>query len=70
MAKLMEGAGLKVERIARIGKVASPTLILNRLARYFRPLRHVEALAGRLNLQKAVISVDPFDIMIAIASKR
>jgi 2-polyprenyl-3-methyl-5-hydroxy-6-metoxy-1,4-benzoquinol methylase len=67
MAKLMEDAGLKVERIQRIGKFASPELILNRLARYFRPLRHAESLAGRLKL---VVPVDPFDIMIAIAKKR
>jgi 2-polyprenyl-3-methyl-5-hydroxy-6-metoxy-1,4-benzoquinol methylase len=67
MAKLMEDAGLKVERIGRIGKFASPTLILNRLARYFRPLRYAERLAGRLNL---VVPVDPFDIMIAIAVKK
>lgn len=70
MTKLMEDAGLKVERIARIGKFASPSLILNRLARYFRPLRYAEALADRLGLQRLVIPVDPFDILIAIGSKR
>jgi hypothetical protein len=42
-------------------------MILNRLARYFRPLRYAESLAGRLNL---VVPVDPFDIMIAIALKK
>jgi 2-polyprenyl-3-methyl-5-hydroxy-6-metoxy-1,4-benzoquinol methylase len=70
MRKLLEGAGFKVERIARIGKFASPALILNRLARYFRPLRKVEALAGRLRLQKLAVPLDPFDIMIAIGSKK
>ena len=70
MGKLLEDAGFKVERIARIGKFASPSLILNRLARYFRPLRHVEALAGRFDLQRIVVPVDPFDIMIAIGSKK
>jgi 2-polyprenyl-3-methyl-5-hydroxy-6-metoxy-1,4-benzoquinol methylase len=67
MRKLMEGAGLQVEQISRIGKYASPAFILNRLSRYFRPLRLLEGTAGRLHLQ---IPVDPMDIMIAIASKR
>lgn len=70
VAKLFEGAGIKVERIGRIGKFASPALILNRLARYFRPLRYAESVATRLNLQKLVIPVDPFDIMIAVGRKR
>jgi len=69
MAKLMEDAGLRVERIERIGKFASPALVLNRLARYFRPLRYAEALAARLNLQRLVVPLDPFDIMIAVARK-
>jgi 2-polyprenyl-3-methyl-5-hydroxy-6-metoxy-1,4-benzoquinol methylase len=67
MARLMEDAGLRVERIGRIGKFASPALILNRLARYFQPLRYAESLAGRLKL---VVPVDPFDIMIAIGLKK
>jgi 2-polyprenyl-3-methyl-5-hydroxy-6-metoxy-1,4-benzoquinol methylase len=70
MARLMSEAGLKVERIARIGKFASPALVLNRLARYIRPLRYAEALATRLKLQRLVIPLDPLDIMIAIGSKR
>jgi len=67
MRKLMEGAGLQVEEIRRIGKYASPAFLLNRLSRYFRPLRLLEGTAGRLHLQ---IPVDPMDIMIAVASKR
>src|SRR5688572_13728869 len=70
VAKLFEDAGIKVESIARIGKYASPSLVLNRLARYFRPLRYAENLAARVNLQRLVIPVDPLDIMIAIGSKR
>jgi 2-polyprenyl-3-methyl-5-hydroxy-6-metoxy-1,4-benzoquinol methylase len=70
MTKLMEGAGLKIERISRIGKYASPALILNRLGRYFRPLRVIENVAGGLHLDRVTIPIDPFDIMIAIASKR
>jgi 2-polyprenyl-3-methyl-5-hydroxy-6-metoxy-1,4-benzoquinol methylase len=70
MTKLLEGAGFKVERIARIGKFASPTLILNRLARYFRPFRYAEALARRFPFRDTVFSVDPRDIMIAIGSKK
>lgn len=70
MTKLLEDAGFKVERIEGIGKFASVGLILNRLARYFRPLRYLERLAGRLPIQKSVFSVDPKDIMIAIGSKK
>jgi 2-polyprenyl-3-methyl-5-hydroxy-6-metoxy-1,4-benzoquinol methylase len=70
MTKLLEGAGFKVERIARIGKFASPTLILNRLARYFRPFRYAEVLARRSPFRDTVFSVDPHDIMIAIGSKK
>src|SRR5262245_10717688 len=70
MGKLLEGAGLQVKEISRIGKYASPALILNRLGRYFRPLRAVENVAARLNLQRIALPVDPLDIMIAIASKR
>jgi len=67
MSKLMEGADLKVERVERIGKYASPALVLNRLARYFRPLRVIENLAERTRL---TIPVDPLDILIAVGSKR
>ena len=70
LARLLEAQGFKVERIQRIGKFASPALVLNRLARYFRPLHYAEDLAGRLHLQRFAIHVDPLDIMIAIATKR
>lgn len=70
MARLLEAQGFKVEQIRRIGKFASPSLVLNRLARYFRPLRYVEDLAGRLHLQRLALQVDPLDIMIAFATKR
>jgi 2-polyprenyl-3-methyl-5-hydroxy-6-metoxy-1,4-benzoquinol methylase len=70
MQRLLAQAGLRVERIRRIGKYASPLLILNRLARYAPPLRHAENLAGRLHVQRLAIPLDPLDIMIAIASKQ
>jgi 2-polyprenyl-3-methyl-5-hydroxy-6-metoxy-1,4-benzoquinol methylase len=70
MTKLLEDAGFKVERIRRVGKFASPALILNRLARYFRPLRIAEDVAARFHLQRLTIPVDPLDILIAIGSKQ
>ena len=70
LTKLLEAQGFKVERIRRIGKFASPSLILNRLGRYFRPLRYAEGLAGKLHLQRLAVHVDPLDIMIAFATKR
>jgi hypothetical protein len=33
-------------------------------------LRVVENAAGRLGLQRIAIPIDPFDIMIAVASKK
>jgi 2-polyprenyl-3-methyl-5-hydroxy-6-metoxy-1,4-benzoquinol methylase len=69
MRRLLEDAGFRVEEIRRIGKFASPALILNRLARYFRPLRVAEDIAARVNLHRFTIPVDPLDIMIAIGSK-
>jgi len=70
MTKLLEDAGFKVERIGRIGKFASPVLILNRLARYFRPLQIAEDVAARLHLQRLTIPIDPLDILIAVGSKK
>lgn len=69
MSRLLEDAGLKVERIRRIGKSASVALILNRLTRYFSVLRPVEELSGRLHLQRLTFHIDPLDILIAVASK-
>jgi hypothetical protein len=43
---------------------------MNRLSRYFSPLRYVEGLAVRLGLNNAVFTVDPLDILIAIGSKK
>jgi 2-polyprenyl-3-methyl-5-hydroxy-6-metoxy-1,4-benzoquinol methylase len=70
MTKLLEEAGFKVERIRQIGKFASPALILNRVARYFRPFRAVEDLSDRLHLQRLTFHINPRDILIAVASKR
>src|SRR5207237_9148307 len=42
ITKLLSENGFQVERIMRIGKVASVALILNRLSRYFGFLRHIE----------------------------
>ena len=70
MTKLLVDAGFKVEKIGRIGKYASVALLLNRLSRYFSPLQYAENLAVRLRLSRFTFEVDPFDIMIAIASKK
>ena len=70
MTKMLQDAGFKVERIARVGKVASVSLVLNRLTRYFRPLRVLESLGTRAGLKSLVFHLDPLDIMIAFASKQ
>jgi 2-polyprenyl-3-methyl-5-hydroxy-6-metoxy-1,4-benzoquinol methylase len=70
MTKLLQDGGFKVEKIGRIGKYASVALLLNRLSRYFSPLQYAEGLAARLRLSRLTFEMDPFDIMIAIASKK
>jgi len=69
MRKLLEDAGFKIEKIGRIGKYASVGLMINRLSRYLSPLQYTESLAGFLRLSKLTFELDPFDIMIAIATK-
>lgn len=70
MTKLLQDGGFKVEKIGRIGKYASVALLLNRLSRYFSPLQYAEGLAAWLRLSRLTFEMDPFDIMIAIASKK
>lgn len=67
ITRLLSESGFKVERIVRIGKVASVALILNRLSRYFGFLRRVEDLAARLHVSSLTFRVDPRDIMIVFA---
>ena len=70
MTKLLQDGGFKVEKIGRIGKYASVALLLNRLSRYFSPLQYAEGLSAWLRLSRLTFEMDPFDIMIAIASKK
>jgi 2-polyprenyl-3-methyl-5-hydroxy-6-metoxy-1,4-benzoquinol methylase len=70
MKKLLEDGGFKVEKIGRIGKYASVGLLLNRLSRYFSPIQYSEGLATRLHLSRLTFEIDPYDIMIAIATKK
>jgi 2-polyprenyl-3-methyl-5-hydroxy-6-metoxy-1,4-benzoquinol methylase len=70
MTKLLQDGGFKVEKIARVGKYASGALMLNRLSRYFSPLQHFEGLATRLHLSRLTFEMNPYDIMIAIATKK
>lgn len=70
MKKLLQEGGFKVEKIVRIRKYASIALLLNRLSRYFSPIRYAEGLAARLGLSSLTFEMDPHDIMIAIATKK
>jgi len=67
ITRLLSESGFRVERIMRIGKHASVALVLNRLSRYFRFLRHGEDLAARLGISRLTFRVDPLDIMIVFA---
>lgn len=69
MTKLLETSGFKVVKIGRIGKFASIGLILNRLSRYFPPLRLAESLSRSVRLSSFSFEVDPMDILIAVAVK-
>ena len=70
MTKLLQDGGFKVEKISRVGKYASGALMLNRLSRYFSPLQHLEGAATRLHLSRLTFEMNPYDIMIAIATKK
>jgi SAM-dependent methyltransferase len=70
MKKLLQDGGFKIEKIGRIGKYASAALILNRLSRYFSPIRYAEGPAAWLRLSRFTFEMDPHDIMIAIATKK
>jgi SAM-dependent methyltransferase len=65
MMELLGREGLSGCRIQRIGKYASPDFILNRLARHlpFVPKSAGSFLGGRM------FRLNPFDIMLAIATK-
>ena len=65
MVRLLEGEGLSVRRIQRVGKYASPDFILNRLGRH---LPFVPKSAGAF-LGSRTFRLNPFDIMLAFATK-
>jgi 2-polyprenyl-3-methyl-5-hydroxy-6-metoxy-1,4-benzoquinol methylase len=70
MTKLLDESGFTVDRIIQIGKHASIALIMNRLSRYVRPLRHVEDLAVHVGVSRLTFRVNPLDIMLVFASKK
>jgi 2-polyprenyl-3-methyl-5-hydroxy-6-metoxy-1,4-benzoquinol methylase len=67
--RLLSQNGFTVEGIARVGKHASVDFLLNRLSRYFRPLRHIENAGRTLGLSRLTFRVNPMDIMIVFATK-
>ena len=69
VTRLLTDCGLRIERIMRIGKHASLSLILNRLSRYLPLLRYPEDLANRLNIDRLTFRVNPLDIMIVFARR-
>ena len=69
MARLLTAHGFRVVRIERIGKHASAALIANRLSRYFEPFRRIEDLLRQTGLSRVTMRLNPFDIMIAFATR-
>ena len=69
ITRLMETAGLKVERIRTVGKYASMELILNRLSRYTGFARSADSIARHLGLSHLTFRVNPRDIMLVVARR-
>jgi len=67
MTKLLVDAGFQVERTMRVGKHASAGLVLNRLSRYWRPLRYAESAAAKVGLSSLTIRLNPLDILLVFA---
>jgi 2-polyprenyl-3-methyl-5-hydroxy-6-metoxy-1,4-benzoquinol methylase len=69
VTRLMETAGLKVERIQSVGKYASVELILNRLSRYAGLARPADSVARSLGLSRLTFRINPTDIMLIVAKR-
>jgi 2-polyprenyl-3-methyl-5-hydroxy-6-metoxy-1,4-benzoquinol methylase len=69
ITRLMETAGLKIERIQTVGKYASVELILNRLSRYAGVARAAGSLANGLGLSRLTFRINPRDIMLVVAKR-
>jgi 2-polyprenyl-3-methyl-5-hydroxy-6-metoxy-1,4-benzoquinol methylase len=68
--RLLQSAGLTVEAVSNVGKYASVELILNRLSRYSRALRGLNAAVRRAGISRLTLRVDPRDIMIIFARRK
>ncbi len=69
LSKLLTAQGFRVIRIERIGKHASAALVANRLSRYFQSFRRIEDLLQQMGVSRVTMRVNPFDIMIAFATR-
>ena len=69
IARLMQCAGLQVEKILSVGKYASVDLILNRLSRYNRLFDVGAALMRTIRLSRLTVRINPGDIMLVIARR-
>jgi len=69
ITRLMETAGLQVERIQTVGKYASVELILNRLSRYAGIAGAANSLANGLGLSRLTFRINPRDIMLVVARR-
>jgi len=69
VTRLMETAGLKVERIQSVGKYASVELVLNRLSRYAGIARAAASLANGVGLSRLTFRINPRDIMLVVAKR-
>jgi SAM-dependent methyltransferase len=64
LPRLLEKCGFRLDRLSRVGKYASPALILNRASRRIPGLRRASE-----RISSVAFPVNPGDIMLAIATK-
>jgi 2-polyprenyl-3-methyl-5-hydroxy-6-metoxy-1,4-benzoquinol methylase len=70
LSRLLADHGFSIDRIERIGKYASLNLIFNRLGRYAAPFNALEKAVSGSAIGRLTLRLNPFDIIIAFATKR
>jgi 2-polyprenyl-3-methyl-5-hydroxy-6-metoxy-1,4-benzoquinol methylase len=69
LSRLLTDCGFVVDRVERIGKHASLSLIFNRLGRYAAPFSSLEKAVSSSSLGRLTFRLNPLDIIIAFARK-
>lgn len=62
LTRVLEGTGLRVEKMSHVGKYASPSFLLNRLGRQIPVLKRFEGVGI-----PGLVRINPGDILLALA---